>query len=201
MLASDLQDRLVHVDVLALDDELDIGRGRVIESQFERVHNVRHRGDLGHHGNGSDGGSGEAGEDVVKPHETRGRRQDYALSVTLAPHVHRRVLRYGSRYVVVVRGGDVDDAADVLRHAGRNAGVGLVARPQLTVGVGAPAVELSLVRKRKGVRVPADDLDHATLQAGDPRGAQLVDIVTQAQLPVSVVPPPINFTRLECHHC
>ena len=211
----------MHVDGLALDQELKVRHGRVVEGRAEGLHQTLTLGHLGQDRLVRDGGRGVAGEDVVQGLERRARGVLDGLTSALTPHVDLVVLGEGRGDVAVVEGGDVDHPPDLDGRSGRGTAVGLVTGSQLAVGVGAPRVEGALVGQDKRVGVTADnlqrtmliatqyiisvakmdDLRHdSALESGDPAGVELVDVVPDPELAVAIVAPAEYFPRLEDGH-
>lgn len=87
------------------------------------------------------------------------RVQTFAVS----PEIDFGILCHSRREMAVVRGGNVNDATQVLRHPDGGTLVGLVPCAQLTVAVGSPGPQAALVAQGQRVGIPAHDLWRETV--------------------------------------
>ena len=128
----------------------------VIKGEFKGVVDARSIGHLCLHRNECDRRGGEACKDIVQRSEGGLSGRHNRLAATLAPHIAPAVLGESRRDVVVVGGRDLNDPTQVLAHLRWCARVGLVAGPQLTVGVCTPRIESTLVSYSKSVSIATD---------------------------------------------
>ena len=95
MLATNLENSFVHVNVSFVDSDDEIGGGVVVEGFAQRVGHALGTVDVDYHGTPRDPRGREEGENVMQRSEARRHRGDDALSATLTPQIHATRLRHG----------------------------------------------------------------------------------------------------------